>query len=66
MMNGCTGSRQYPGSPDLPERFRQNASLNDWDHSAFYGADECGYTDYRALKELETSARATNPFLKEA
>jgi N-ethylmaleimide reductase len=36
-------------NPDLPERFRRGASLNDWDEATFYGGGEEGYTDYPAL-----------------
>jgi len=36
----------YIANPDLVERFRQTASLNQWDESTFYGGDEKGYTDY--------------------
>jgi N-ethylmaleimide reductase len=38
-------------NPDLPERFRRGASLNDWDEATFYGGGEAGYTDYPALAE---------------
>ncbi|NMT63020.1 alkene reductase [Marinobacter orientalis] len=50
-----TFGRPFIANPDLPERFRQNAELNKWDDSTFYGGDERGYTDYPTLKELETS-----------
>ncbi|MEH6560078.1 MAG: alkene reductase [Marinobacter sp.] len=51
-----TFGRPFIANPDLPERFRENAPLNEWDDSTFYGGDEHGYTDYPTLKELETSA----------
>jgi N-ethylmaleimide reductase len=51
-----TFGRPFIANPDLPERFRQNAELNKWDDSTFYGGDERGYTDYPTLQELETSA----------
>ena len=38
-------------NPDLPERFRRGAALNEWDESTFYGGGEKGYTDYPALGE---------------
>ncbi|TDX22133.1 N-ethylmaleimide reductase [Modicisalibacter xianhensis] len=41
--------RPFIANPDLPERFRRGASLNEWDSSSFYGGDERGYTDYPAL-----------------
>jgi len=33
-------------NPDLVERFKNNAPLNEWDASTFYGGAEKGYTDY--------------------
>jgi len=39
----------FIANPDLPERFRRNAPLNEADQSTFYGGDEHGYTDYPAL-----------------
>ncbi|PYS75005.1 MAG: alkene reductase [Acidobacteria bacterium] len=39
-------------NPDLPERFRRNARLNQPDQSTFYVPGEHGYTDYPALAEL--------------
>jgi N-ethylmaleimide reductase len=38
-------------NPDLPERFRQNAQLNEPDQSTFYVPGEHGYTDYPTLEE---------------
>ena len=38
--------RPYIANPDLPERFRVNAALNEPNHETFYGGDEKGYTDY--------------------
>ena len=51
-----TFGRPFIANPDLPERLRAHAPLNEWDDSTFYGGDEHGYTDYPTLKELETSA----------
>lgn len=42
--------RPFISNPDLPERLRQGAPLNDWDESTFYGGDEHGYTDYPTLR----------------
>lgn len=39
-------------NPDLPERFKRNAPLNEPDQSTFYMPGEHGYTDYPALGEL--------------
>lgn len=43
--------RPFLANPDLPERFRVDASLNEGDHATFYGGDERGYTDYPTLTE---------------
>lgn len=39
----------YIANPDLVERFRRDAPLNQADPSTFYGGGEHGYTDYPAL-----------------
>ena len=39
----------FLANPDLPERFRQNAPLNEPDVATFYGGGAKGYTDYPAL-----------------
>lgn len=39
----------YLANPDLSERFKQNAALNEPDSKTFYGGDEKGYTDYPFL-----------------
>lgn len=41
--------RLFISNPDLPERFRQGAPLNEYDSDTFYGGDEHGYTDYPSL-----------------
>jgi len=41
----------YIANPDLPERFAQDAPLNDADPATFYGGDAKGYTDYPALSD---------------
>lgn len=41
----------FLANPDLPERFRQNAPLNQADRSTMYGGGEKGYTDYPFLSE---------------
>jgi N-ethylmaleimide reductase len=40
----------YIANPDLAERFKQNASLNELDPTTFYGGGAKGYTDYPNLK----------------
>jgi N-ethylmaleimide reductase len=39
----------FIANPDLVERFRRNAPLNEPDTSTFYGGNERGYTDYPTL-----------------
>jgi N-ethylmaleimide reductase len=39
----------FLANPDLPARFRQEASLNEPDPDTFYGGGARGYTDYPAL-----------------
>ena len=44
-------AREFLANPDLPERFRRNAPLNEPDRSTFYGGDAKGYTDYPFLED---------------
>jgi len=39
----------FLANPDLPERFRKNASLNSADSSTYYTGEEKGYTDYPVM-----------------
>jgi 2,4-dienoyl-CoA reductase-like NADH-dependent reductase (Old Yellow Enzyme family) len=41
--------RLFVANPDLPQRFANNAILNEPDLSTFYGKGPHGYTDYLAL-----------------
>ncbi len=41
----------FLANPDLPERFKRGAPLNEPDADTFYGGDERGYTDYPTLSE---------------
>ena len=41
----------FLANPDLPERFRQNAPLNEPDPSTFYAPGPKGYTDYPFLRQ---------------
>lgn len=41
--------RLFISNPDLVERIKQNAALNKYDRSTFYGGAEKGYTDYPTL-----------------
>ncbi len=43
--------RPFIANPDLPERFRRQAPLNEPDQATFYGGDHHGYTDYPFLAE---------------
>ena len=43
--------RQFLANPDLPERLRSGAQLNEPDQATFYGGDQRGYTDYPRLTE---------------
>ena len=41
--------RQFIANPDLPERWRRGAELNEPDPATFYGGGAEGYTDYPPL-----------------
>lgn len=41
----------FLANPDLPERFKRNAPLNEPNQSTFYTPGEKGYTDYPALEQ---------------
>lgn len=43
--------RPFIANPDLPARIQQNAPLNEWDDSTFYGGSEQGYIDYPFLEK---------------
>jgi N-ethylmaleimide reductase len=46
----------FLANPDLPERFRQGAPLNEPDPSSFYSPGPAGYTDYPALNTSTLNA----------
>jgi N-ethylmaleimide reductase len=46
----------YIANPDLVERFKKDAPLNEPDKDTFYGGDEKGYIDYPALEETGDAA----------
>lgn len=48
--DGIAFGRLYIANPDLDVRFAQNAQLNRYDRSTFYGGAEKGYTDYPSLE----------------
>jgi N-ethylmaleimide reductase len=41
--------RPFIANPDLVERFRPEAPLNQGDVRTYYGGDDDGYTDYATL-----------------
>jgi N-ethylmaleimide reductase len=43
--------RKFLANPDLPERLKSRASLNEPDPITFYGGGEKGYTDYPSLAQ---------------
>ncbi|HWI83525.1 alkene reductase [Ramlibacter sp.] len=43
--------KAFISNPDLVERLRAGAQLNEWDKATFYGGGAKGYTDYPALKK---------------
>jgi N-ethylmaleimide reductase len=42
--------KPFISNPDLVERLKQGASLNEWDKTTFYGGGAKGYTDYPTLE----------------
>jgi N-ethylmaleimide reductase len=44
--------RLFLANPDLVERLKQGAPLNEPDQATFYGGDARGYTDYPTLEEV--------------
>lgn len=49
LIDAVAFGRDYIANPDLVERLRQNAPLNEPQPETFYGGDAKGYTDYPAL-----------------
>jgi N-ethylmaleimide reductase len=48
-----TVGTQTLANPDLVERIKTGAPLNEADRATFYGGDERGYVDYPTLKEIQ-------------
>lgn len=46
----------FIANPDLPERFRQHAELQEADKNTFYTPGKEGYIDYPSLKEVDIEA----------
>ncbi|VIO71182.1 alkene reductase [Bradyrhizobium ivorense] len=47
--------KPFISNPDLVERLKAGAPLNEWDKATFYGGDAKGYTDYPTLKATEAA-----------
>ena len=54
--------RDYIANPDLVERIRLDAPLNERRPEGYYGSSAAGYTDYPFLK-LETAVTASDKSL---
>ncbi|RNL80345.1 N-ethylmaleimide reductase [Nocardioides marmorisolisilvae] len=50
LIDAAAFGRAFLANPDLPERLRTGAELNEPDLSTFYGGGATGYTDYPALE----------------
>ena len=51
MADAVAFGQLYIANPDLVERFKLNAPLNEPDSATFYGGGEKGYTDYPMLMD---------------
>jgi len=49
--------KPFISNPDLVERLKAGAPLNDWDKATFYGGGAKGYTDYPALGDSLQAAQ---------
>jgi N-ethylmaleimide reductase len=47
--------KPFISNPDLVERLKKGAPLNEWDKNTFYGGGAKGYTDYPALGAKEAA-----------
>lgn len=47
--------KPFISNPDLVERLRKGAPLNEWDKATFYGGGAKGYTDYPALQAADAA-----------
>jgi N-ethylmaleimide reductase len=47
--------KPFISNPDLVERLKKGAPLNEWDKATFYGGGAKGYTDYPTLKAAEAA-----------
>jgi N-ethylmaleimide reductase len=49
--------KPFISNPDLVERLKRGAPLNEWDKATFYGGGAKGYTDYPALGDSLQAAQ---------
>jgi N-ethylmaleimide reductase len=49
--------KPFISNPDLVERLRKGAPLNEWDKATFYGGGAKGYTDYPSLQRAAEAAQ---------
>lgn len=49
--------KPFISNPDLVERLRGGAPLNEWDKATFYGGGAKGYTDYPVLGDILQAAQ---------
>ena len=47
--------KPFISNPDLVERLKKGAALNEWDKATFYGGGAKGYTDYPTLETAEAA-----------
>src|SRR5712675_834175 len=47
--------KPFISNPDLVERLKKGAPLNEWDKATFYGGGAKGYTDYPTLQAAEAA-----------
>jgi N-ethylmaleimide reductase len=47
--------KPFISNPDLVERLKAGAPLNDWDKTTFYGGGAKGYTDYPTLEQSQAA-----------
>jgi N-ethylmaleimide reductase len=47
--------KPFISNPDLVERLKKGAPLNEWDKATFYGGGAKGYTDYPTLEAAEAA-----------
>lgn len=53
--HAITFGRPFIANPDLPERLKRGAPLNEPDHDTFYGGGAKGYVDYPFLDETKAA-----------